>query len=342
MYYEQELETLKKLSKVKVPITRDDRLKYRELYEQNPSLFRHNATRTHYINMYKWIQQGKIWKEAIMGTVRHGKSEVAQTRAMLYIDIVNNAIKNGVFDKLIEQGIYYKIEELKPLSIDQIHFSQGNYLYELREKQKSNNLILGYPRIIDEDKQSIGGLGSMSERIELDNINNITAQAIQSEWQLRPDRFIIKNTVHGLLQEKMDRENNVNWSMLFEIRNEPTGHETFRFNGWVATPLHTDEELRKQYNAKKKENIKKVIEGTDDLRLIERIKVAQLLAEDKVFKERTPSGKIFKYNKYQQECILNEWILEKKVQNFNEMEKQEIVEHARMIAEKKHNEDAVA
>jgi hypothetical protein len=334
MYYEQELKALQKCSKIIVPVTKEDRIKYSDLYNADPHAFKTNKTEFYYMQMKQTVCNGKVQRIQIMGKPRHGKSEVAQFWTMLLIDVHNYAVEHNLFDRLKKQGVEYQIKILPKLNMSQILFSRSNFLYNLRKKQKEGNLILGEPSIVDEDESSIGGLGSMSEKIEMTNIDNIVAQAIQHEHQLRPDKFTLTNSNFCLFQEKMDRENRINWSMLYELRNEPNSNVLYKFLGWVASPLHFDDELRIEYNKMKKQNIIAVIEGTNDLRLIERVNVAKQLCTDEMFKQRTPNGKMFKLSVYQHECILNEWILAKKIQNFNIMEKQEIVQHARMIAER--------
>lgn len=336
MYYIKLKQRLIECSKMRIPITREDRIKYQEIFETNPANFTKNATRYYFMNMRGSIRTGKVWRNNISGRVRHGKSEVAQTWIMLYIDEHNIAIELNCFNKLKEQGIDYNVEKLTPLSYKDILFSQSNYLYLLREEEKEDKLVYGKPRIVDEDQQSTGGIGSYSEKLEIDNINNITAQAVQSEYQLRPDRFVLLNAPFGLHQEKMDRENKINWSMLYEFNTEPLRTKDYIFKGWVATPLHEEHDLRKLYNISKKENIKKVIKGTADLRLLERHKVSKLLSENEYFKSRTINGKTFKYSKTQQESILNEMIINGDFQNFNAIEKEEIVDYARLLAEREY------
>jgi len=336
MYYSKLKKMLIKCSQMRVPISHEDRIKYRDIFEDNPVNFTKNATKYYFMNMRNHIRTGKVWRNNISGRVRHGKSEVAQTWIMLYIDEHNIAIKLNCFVKLKDEGIDYNIEKLKPLSHEDILFSQSNYLYILREEEKTDTMIYGKPRIVDEDQISTGGIGSYSEKLEIDNINNITAQAVQSEYQLRPDKFVLLNAPFGLHQEKMDRKNKINWSMLYEFNTEPLRTKDYIFKGWVATPLHDDKELRIAYNRSKKENIKKVLEGTADLRLLERHKVALELSKNEDFKTRTVNGKTFKYSKTQQNNILNELIIKGIFQNFNAIEKDEIVDYARLIAEREY------
>lgn len=334
MHYPKLKEKLVFCSSLKVPLTNEDRVKYHEIFDESPLLFGKNVTKYYFMNMRNHIRTGKVWRNNISGRVRHGKSEVAQTWVMLYIDEFNLAIDLKCYDKLKDEGIDYNIQKLNRLSADDILTSQSNYLYILRNEEKENKMVYGKPRIVDEDQMSTGGLGSYSEKLEIDNISNITAQALQSEYQLRPDRFVLLNAPFGLHQEKMDRKNRINWSMLYEFKTDPLRTKDYMFKGWVATPVHTDAELRIEYNFNKKENIKKVIEGTADLRLLERHKVSKLLSENVHFNARSINGKTFKYSKSQQESILNEMIISREVQNFNDMEKNEIVDYARLLAER--------
>jgi len=340
MYYNKLLARLKACAALSVPISTYDRIKYGDLFEQNPAAFNYNATKEFYTCMKQYIYEGKKWCINLAGKTRHGKSEVAQTWTMLYIDMFNIALNAGAYNSHKLQGIKYNMAVLPLLNADDILFSQSNFLYYLREDQVKNKLIYGKPHIVDEDQDKTGGLGSYSEKLEIDNVNNITAQALQAEWQLRPDKFVLVNAPYGLFQDKMDIKNKVNWSILYEQRNDPTRTRQFVFKGWVATPLHHDAELRKQYNRRKQKNIIDVLEGKGDLRLLERQKVAKLLAVDSDFNKRTVNNKAFKYSIHQQTSILNEWITDGKIQNFNSLEKDEIVSYARMLAEKKHEAQA--
>jgi len=334
MYYNYLKKRIIACSKLKVPITKSDRYKYRELIEQNPVGFRKNYTKYFYMKMREYVRHGKVWRINLSGTTRHGKSEVAQTWTMVHIDEFNKAIKDNCFEYLKQQGVKYKQQHLNKLTAEDIMFSQSSYLYNIREAERTNNIIFGKSHIIDEDEQSIGGTGSYSERLELKNINNITAQALQNEYQLRPDKFILLNAPFGLHQEKMDRVNKINWSMLYEFKSDPTRTRDYVFLGWVATPLHDDKALRIAYNERKQKNILKVLSGSGDERLNERVRIATLLTDNEFFNARTFTNKGFVLSKQQQESILNEWILEGKVQNFNSVEKYEIVEHARLLIEK--------
>ena len=336
LYYEKIKEKIKYWASQQVPITSYDRVKYHDLFEKYPTVFNYNATKDFYMAMKSYIRKGKRWCINCAGRTRHGKSEVAQTWTMAYIDEYNQALIDGCFKHNEEIGIKYKMQILEKLKAEDVLLSQSNRLYHLRNLERQDSLIYGKPTIVDEDKPSTGGLGSYTEKVEIENSENITAQAMQPEWQLRPDRFVLINAPYGLFQEKMDFEHQVNWSMLYEQRTDPTRKNPFIFKGWVATPLHEDNELRIKYNEAKKENIKAVMEGRGDLRLVERQKIALILSKDETFATRTVNGKTFKYSKDQQECILNEWIVSGKCQSFNMMEKIEIVDYARLLAEKEY------
>ena len=124
-YYKELKNEIVKCSMLKVPITKHDRYKYAELFEQNPIAFKSNVTKQYYMTMRSYIRSGKVWRNNCSGTVRHGKSEVAQTWTMVYIDEFNKAICEGCFNSLSEQGIKYKLEYLTKLSENDILFSQG-------------------------------------------------------------------------------------------------------------------------------------------------------------------------------------------------------------------------
>ena len=336
-YYEKLFKRVQEASALKVPLTYEDRTKYKELFEDNPKTFFKNATKDFYLMMRHYIKTGKVWRVNCAGKTRHGKSEVAQTWTMIYIDCFNELMLQGVFDGNEKQGINYKLEVLKKFTTADILTSQNNHLYHLREQEKKNELIYGKPTIVDEDRPSSGGLGSYTERVEIENAENITAQAMQSEWQLRPDKFVLINAPYCLFQEKMDFKNKTNWSMLYQVRIDPTVGKPYIFEGWVATPLHEDNDLRIAYNKKKRENIRSVFEGKGDLRLVERQSIALKLSKDEDFSARSSNGAIFKYSKSQQECVLNEWISAGKCSNFNMMEKIEIIDYARLLAEREYD-----
>jgi len=187
--------------------------------------------------------------------------------------------------------------------------------------------------IIDESKDSLGGLGSFSESLDLKNLNNIIAKFMQAEIWIQPLQMETKNAPYGLYVYQKDIKNKVNWCLLYRISRNAVGNVTFTFLGWIKVPLHDNKLLRNIYNEKKNRWIADEIDGSSDNRLGERKKIALSLAEDDRFSERSATGKVFKRSKAQQIAIFESWILDKKTQSWNQLERQMIVEEARLIAD---------
>ena len=139
MYYKELKKRVQECAKLKVPITRHDRLKFNDVFQQNPQGFTRNCTELFFKQMKIHIRNGKVWRINCSGKTRHGKTEVSQTWTMLHIDEWNKALKDGCFKELESQGVKYKQEKLSKLRTDEILFSKSNYLYNLREQVKKNN-----------------------------------------------------------------------------------------------------------------------------------------------------------------------------------------------------------
>jgi hypothetical protein len=302
----------------------------------SPAAFMTNCTSFILGEMRDYTVDARCWRMAIMGETRGGKSEVGQTFAILYTEIFNQLLRKGHFDKqdVFTEGVFKK-EELK-FEIDNICSNQSNYIYTLRDEYKAKKIKFGQIRIIDESKKSIGGIGTFSELLDLKNINNIVAKFMQAEIWIQPLQFETNNTPYGLYVYKKDVENRVNWCLLYKIQRSAIGSSEFSFLGWVKVPLHTDESLRRAYNEKKNAWIMREMEGVGDERLEERKATALALSKDPEFSLRTISGKTFKFSKQQQQTILEDWIQAGKTQNWNQIEREMIVEEARRISEREH------
>jgi len=297
-----------------------------------PRLFFANVTKFFQREIYNYIRDARVFRCSIMGEVRTGKSESAQSIAKWYIQIFNKFLKMGLFEKIdiFEQGFLNK--EPLTLSSKYIYGNQSEYIYSLREQQKEGKLPFGQIHIIDETREGVGGLGSFSEELELKNLNNIVAKFMQSEIWLSPNKLALKNCPYGVRLVKKDLKERVNWGMLYKLDTEANSITSYDFLGWVKIPLHNDEELRKEYNQKKNKWIEHEYQGNVDPRAIERNKLAEKLSKDNLFSTmKGKKGTTFILSKDQQVSMLERWIIEKKTQRWNEQEIYRIVESARLI-----------
>ena len=192
---------------------------------------------------------------------------------------------------------------------------------------KENTLSFGQIWQIDEDRKKIGGVGSFSEKIEMDNLNNIIAKFMQSEIWITPDKMITQNCPYGLYAFKKDIPNRVNWCLLYKIEMLASGGTKFEFMGWVCVPLHNNNEFRKLYNEKKDSWIEDELVGSGDGRMSLRHQISDDISKSYVF-QLTDKGN-FKFSRDEQISYLETLIVEKKIQNFNEIEKIRIVDLAR-------------
>ena len=311
-------------------LTSIDRQVLKRHIDNNPRAFYSDKTNFFISEMYDYIKKRQVWRLSIMGETRSGKSETASTICFMYKNYFNKLKKKGHFkDNDIKKNSKL-LSTYLTFDIDYVRESQSDYIYTLREKHKNKVLKFGQIWQIDEDKESIGGLGSYSEDIELKNSNNIIAKFMQSEVWIKPSRILLRNSPYALYVYKKDEVNRINWSLLYKVQMTPHGGIAFDFIGWVYIPLHKNEEFRRLYNIKKNKWIDQEINGGGDKRLIERKKVAKLLSNDNVFAEMTPSGKSFKLSKSQQLTILEDYIVEGKTQNWNEIERLRIIDEARL------------
>ena len=312
-------------------LTQEDYIRLEKIRKQKPVQFFRNNTQFFLNEMYSYIREARVFRCSIMGEVRVGKSEVGSTIAKLYKNYFNECIQKGLFDNLdIWNEGYFNKSEIN-FDISNVCGAQSEYLYTIRNMSKQNKLMFGQIWQIDESKSKIGGIGSYSETIDLENLNHIIAKFMQSEIWITPDRFERRNAPYGLYVYKKDLVRKVNWCLLFKIDISSRYVSEYIFMGWVRVPLHKDDEFRKQYNAKKNIWIKKEIEGIGDDRINERKKVSEMLSHDERFSQLTVSGKQFRFSKHQQKAILEDYIISGKTQNWNEVERYLIVDEARML-----------
>ena len=317
-------------------LTESDLIVLQELREKYPRQFYSNRTEFVIREMAKYINQFQVWRMSIMGETRSGKSEVAQAFCFKYVDIYNDRLKDKEFIKRLKSRLTneIKVKNLK-FNVEFIMASQSEYLYEIRQDASANKLTFGQIWLIDENREK-DGLGSWSEKMELTNINNIIAKFCQSEIWITPRKLIEANAPYGLVTFKKDIKNKCNWALLYKIDMGVQGTE-YKFLGWIQVPLHPHKKHRDQYEAKKSRWIMKEIQGGADERMVLRHEIAKQLSEDVLFAEtklNSKGNKAFVRNSKQQRSILEEWIIEKKCQSFNELEKEHIVSAAQDLAKR--------
>lgn len=302
-----------------------------ELRSQHPGAFMSNQTKFLIGEMRQYILDKRIFRISIMGETRVGKSEVGTSIGILYKNIFNECFDRGVFkDVDVYDGTKLKSGKIK-FNVNYIVGSQEDYIIELRKTYSEGKLTFGQIFQIDENRDAIGGLGSFSTEIDLRNINNIVAKYMISEIWITPTKFLDRNTPYGIYVMKKDLKNRVNWGLLYKIKlTEQSVHE-YVFLGWVCIPLHKDNKLRKDYNIKKNEWINDEMLGKSNKRTQLRKDASKLLAKDTLFGKLTDSGKQFKLSKSQQVSILENYIEDGKLQDFNEAEKWRIIDEARLI-----------
>lgn len=310
-------------------LKREDLMTLSELMKDNPALFYTNNTNFFIKHMQNYIASGRVFRVSIMGETRQGKSEVGSTIAFNYISYFNICLKQGLFDSS-------SLKRLKSINMVELGFdvenifsSKFDYNIKLKELVKNDSLKFGQIWQIDEDKLKIGGVGSFSEKIEIDNLNNIIAKFMQSEIWITPDRMITQNCPYGLYAYKKDIKNRKNWCLLYKIETKASGSNNFKFMGWVCVPLHNNEEFRQRYNEKKDSWIEDEIIGSVDSRMRERHRIAELIKNKEVF-SLTDKGN-FKFSRDEQISFLEQMIISQEIQNFNEVEKIRIIDTARTL-----------
>ena len=221
-------------------LTQEDYIRLEKIRKQKPVQFFRNNTQFFLNEMYSYIREARVFRCSIMGEVRVGKSEVGSTIAKLYKNYFNECIQKGLFDNLdIWNEGYFNKSEIN-FDISNVCGAQSEYLYTIRNMSKQNKLMFGQIWQIDESKSKIGGIGSYSETIDLENLNHIIAKFMQSEIWITPDRFERRNAPYGLYVYKKDLVRKVNWCLLFKIDISSRYVSEYIFMGWVRVPLHKD------------------------------------------------------------------------------------------------------
>ena len=307
----------------------------REVRIKFPVAFKRVNNNFLWFEMWRYIFEHRVFRLSSKGETRGGKSEGNQTIGINYYRIFNKLYDLGHFDSVKVRGIKKgRID----FTIKNIHDNQSVYVDDIRERAKNDELVFGEYNIIDEDKDSYGGLGSFSEQQDLTNINNIVALYMLSEGWIRPDLFLKRNTPYGIQFLIKDIQNRVNWGLLYKIEMESLGIPEFTLLGWVAIGLHDDEQLRKDYEAKKEGWVSEELKGGVSPRMRARHRASKTLSDDERFLESktTRAGDIvFKRTPEQQKIILELLMSEGIIPVFNETEMERIVQHARIMKEKK-------
>jgi len=320
-------------------LSKQDYIILEEVRKRNPQSFHTNSTQFFLKMLRYYVEDARVWRISIMGETRGGKSEVAQSVSMYYTDYFNECLEKGVYKKLVIHEDT-KIDKIT-FGVNNIMANQSNYIYTLRDLNKTKKLCFGQAWIIDEDKAKIGGLGSYSENVEIKNLNNIVAKLMQSEIWIVPTELLARNAPFGLRVYKKDTVNRVNWCLLYKIEMGTTSSSSHKLLGWVKVPLHNNEKLRIAYNMKKNEWIQNEVDGTGDPRIAERKKITDMLVNDDIFSAMSHSGKKTLLSKEQQLAYLDRMIMEGKSQNWNESEKVRIVMDARGLIMLKSAEDLI-
>ena len=188
-----------------------------KLMQSRPVQFRKNMTTFLITEMAKYIKEHRVFRLSIMGEVRSGKTEVGTTLSLVYTKIFNNYLTQGCFNDL--DTVKNNYLTLSPLTFwtDNIMGSQSEYIYSLREMERSKGMQFGRIWQIDETRTATGGLGSFSEELELKNLSNIIAKFMQSEIWICPMQFQYKNVTFGLYVFKKDVVNRENWCLFYKI-----------------------------------------------------------------------------------------------------------------------------
>jgi len=315
-------------------LTPNERVVLWDLMRNYPTEFYKNKTNFFINEMWRYIREKRVWRISIMGETRGGKSECGSTIAFWYVKLFNLLFKKGHFKDLDVSSQGVLLRELT-FEIQYVYDNQQVYKTNLKRRTAEGTLVYGQIHQIDEEKSSIGGIGSYSDQTETENLNNITAKFNQSEIWIQPLQLGIKNCPYGLKVFKKDELNRVNWCLLHKMEQEPNGATMIKFLGWVKIPLHTNEDFRQKYNLLKNEWIKKEISGRADERLQKRIESAKmLLKEYPQYFTFNDKGRC-KYTRDEQISLLDMLSANSQIDtNYNYTEKFDIVTKARLFAER--------
>lgn len=306
-----------------------------EIFLQKPQFFRKNRTRFLYSEIWRYVFEKKVVRITTMGETRGGKSEEAQTIGINYTRIFNALYLKGHFSNIDIESV--NVSEIK-LNVDVIHANQSAYLYYLRDQTRKKALLFGQIHIVDEDRDNIGGIGSFSEEMEIENLNNIVAKFMQCEIWITPKRFQLMNTPYGLNCLIKDEKNRTNWSLLYKLEMSSAGLKEQNFLGWVGIGLHEDKDLRLAYQQKKNMWIEQELKGTINERAHRRIAAIEIMLEDPFFTQSTigKNGQVKWYHGIESmKFLVEKAMMEQKIDQFNDTEIERIVHGARAMGEKR-------
>ena len=313
-------------------LTESERVALSEFLEM-PEFYK-NRTKYFKNEIIRYIKQKRVFRISIMGETRSGKSEIGSTICFWYVNIFNQLFNKK---KMAKMDVFNDNFGFKPKKIefntDYVCSNQQEYKDKMKNKYSDRSLNWGQIWQIDEEKESTGGVGSMSEQIELTNLNNIIAKFNQAEIWIQPLKLETRNAPYGLQVVHNDYENKVNWCLLFKVKHGGDGLVNFSLVGWVKIPLHNNEDFRKDYNMIKNDWISSELEGGGDKRSQIRTETAETIAEKypKLF-ELSESGKSFKYSKKKRLIFLQRLIKKNIIKTpFNSLELDYILEEAEMI-----------
>lgn len=232
-------------------LTNEDYRNLNDLRMNHPIEFYTDYTKKFLSQLRKSVRNAELVRISVMGKPRIGKSEVGLQICLFYKEQFNEAFKEGLYSHLdLVSDKDIKFQEIE-FNSTHIWGSQSDYIDELRKAYAEKRLVFGQIRQIDESRSSSGGLGSYSDKIDLDNIINIVPKFMQSEIWITPPQFDKRNCYWGINVYQKDTEKKVNYCMLFELLYTPRGQEDFVFRGWLEIPLTTNIALREEYNIKK-------------------------------------------------------------------------------------------
>jgi hypothetical protein len=314
-----------------------------ELRTNYPIAFNTDATEYFKSQMVDYIRKKLVFKVSIMGQTRGGKSETGASICFWYIDVFNQLMREGHFDNFFKD----RITDFEKNELDfSIHYCCDNqqvYKQRLTQAYKEKTLRWGQIWQIDEEKASIGGVGSISELLEMQNIGNITAlYNIAAIW-IQPLKFEMNNVPFGIKIIKKDEINRVNWGLLFQMQSQPPASTSINFIGWVCIPLHENKTFREEYNKLKNLWVAKELSGRADERAIKRLSDAKLFYEKyKRFFARTVSGKRPLYGQAYILGLLNRAIVNGEVSVWNELEKDYLIQEARILADEDYEREKEA
>lgn len=279
--------------------------------------------------IHRYCKEQKVLRTAHMGETRGGKTEGAEMTSL---------VQTHFFNKLLSEGHYDNVDVEIPkkefvFGVKNIHRNKTYYLEYMRNGFKNGTLQYGEVNQIDENEDATGGLGSMSQEIELKNYNNIVAKYNLSEHWIDPRRFTEMNTSYGIHWFIKDVKNRRNWGLLYRLENWSYGINPQSFIGWVCFPLHENQELRADYEKKKNAWIDEVIAGGGDVRARIRLEAAEIVAKDKNF-SMMKTSKSFVLTNDQQLDIIDRMITEGKLTSFNAEERVRIMGSAQLIVKR--------